>query len=374
MAYIWRPVRRLRGKRVISKKWYVRYRDHLGKLRVKVGYADKSATQQMAARLERETAFRKEGIPVPGDVETAQAPGNYLAEYMRHLSAKSNSAAHLESTEHRIRRILDVSPNLEPGPVEHFLQKLRTEERRSIGTSNGYLGAVKAFTRWLDDHDYIRRDPLRQLRKIKSEVGQRRRRCLNEAEFAKLVAITEREPARWGLSGLDRAMLYLVAAYTGLRWSELHSLQPESFLGDTVTVLAGYSKNKQTSTLPVPVAIRSRLRSWLESKSAGEPLWRRRWVDDRCGAQMLRDDLAAAGIPFKTAAGVFDFHSLRGQFITNLALAGVPLVHAQRLARHSTPVLTANVYSRLTINDLAAEVAKLSAPPAVRLHDQREAV
>jgi hypothetical protein len=41
--------------------------------------------------------------------------------------------------------------------------------------------------------------------------------------------------------------------------------------------------------------------------------------------------------------------------------ANVPLVQAQRLLRHSTPTLTANIYTRLRIEDGHAAVAKIDA-------------
>jgi len=48
---------------------------------------------------------------------------------------------------------------------------------------------------------------------------------------------------------------------------------------------------------------------------------------------------------------------------TLLARAGVPLVVAQRMLRHADPRLTANVYTRVDLADLRAEVARL--PPLV---------
>ncbi len=54
-----------------------------------------------------------------------------------------------------------------------------------------------------------------------------------------------------------------------------------------------------------------------------------------------------------------DFHALRVTFGTSLARAGVRLQMAQRLMRHSTPVLTANVYTKLELHDLRGAVARL---------------
>ena len=77
---------------------------------------------------------------------------------------------------------------------------------------------------------------------------------------------------------------------------------------------------------------------------------------------MLRTDLDAAGIPYRDGSGkVFDFHALRSRYITDLGRSGVPLVEAQRLARHSDPRLTANHYTHLGIHDLSAAVERLPA-------------
>ena len=81
---------------------------------------------------------------------------------------------------------------------------------------------------------------------------------------------------------------------------------------------------------------------------------------------MLRPDLEAAGTPYVDRRGeVFDFHALRGQFVAEMDRAGVSLVKAQRLARHSSPNLTANLHTRLRIEDLKPEVDRLPIPPMV---------
>ena len=62
---------------------------------------------------------------------------------------------------------------------------------------------------------------------------------------------------------------------------------------------------------------------------------------------MVRQDLEAAGIPYEAAAGVFDFHALRHQFLSDLASSGVHPKVAQELARHSTITLTMDRYSQV---------------------------
>ncbi len=68
---------------------------------------------------------------------------------------------------------------------------------------------------------------------------------------------------------------------------------------------------------------------------------------------MIRFDLQAAGIPYRGESGkVFDFHSLRTSFVTNLIKSGVSVKQAQTFVRLSTPTLTLGTYTQLTSTDL----------------------
>jgi integrase len=165
-----------------------------------------------------------------------------------------------------------------------------------------------------------------------------------------------------GLTGPDRALLYAVAMTTGFCASELASLAPDSFDLDadppTVTVKAAYSKNRRTSVQPLPPDVALALRAYLDGRPAGAPVWPGDWHKD--AAEMLRLDLAAAGIPYRDAEGrVADFHSLRHAYVTLLQRGGVHPKVAQELARHSDIRLTMNVYTHAHLHDLAGAVEGL---------------
>ncbi|GAC1471721.1 MAG: hypothetical protein NVSMB9_18200 [Isosphaeraceae bacterium] len=71
-------------------------------------------------------------------------------------------------------------------------------------------------------------------------------------------------------------------------------------------------------------------------------------------------------MPYVEGQGeTFDIHALRGQFVTEMDRAGVSLVKAQGLARHSSPNLAASLNTRLRMEDLKPEVDKLPWPPMV---------
>ncbi|MFM9996365.1 MAG: tyrosine-type recombinase/integrase [Phycisphaerales bacterium] len=57
-------------------------------------------------------------------------------------------------------------------------------------------------------------------------------------------------------------------------------------------------------------------------------------------------------------------HSFRHGYVTALVRSGVPVKAAQRLARHSDPRLTLNVYAHFTIADDRAALAQAFGPAA----------
>ena len=82
---------------------------------------------------------------------------------------------------------------------------------------------------------------------------------------------------------------------------------------------------------------------------------------------MVRLDLAAAGIPYQDEDGrVFDFHAMRGQFISFLAAAGVHPKVAQVLSRHSTITMTMDYYTHLDVLDIGGALERLPELPRGR--------
>ena len=127
----------------------------------------------------------------------------------------------------------------------------------SISTSNGYLAAIKAFSRWLMEKDRIDRDRLASLKSLNADTDPRHeRRALDLAELQRLLAAAGQSTAVFqGLSGQDRSILYAAAMVTGFRASELASLFPYSFDLDgrpaVVSVTGAYAKNKKAADQPL---------------------------------------------------------------------------------------------------------------------------
>ena len=204
--------------------------------------------------------------------------------------------------------------------------------------------------------------------KLTEQDKKRRRRAFAGEELQKLfLAAWNSVTVFRGLTGEDRAMLYLVAASTGLRVAELASLAPASFdltaATPTVRCLAAYTKNGEEAVLPLRSDLADRLAPWLLKKPDGRPVWPGTW-SKKASARMLRIDLAAGEIDYEDGSGRYaGFHSLRHRFLSNLARAGVHPKAAQALARHSTIDLTMNVYTHAVLGDLATAVESLPALP-----------
>ncbi|HUY31631.1 MAG TPA: hypothetical protein VMV69_02550 [Pirellulales bacterium] len=166
-----------------------------------------------------------------------------------------------------------------------------------MATSNHRLGAAKAFTRWLVRDRRAPDNALAHLSAMNAKVDVRReRRTLDPAEFVALIEAARRGEAFRELSGPDRALLYMLAANTGLRANELASLTRASFNleGDppTVTVEAGYSKRRRRDVLPLRADLVVRLCPFLSTfdlKAPGLPQNRRKAkVDPHKGRRRRR--------------------------------------------------------------------------------------
>jgi hypothetical protein len=87
------------------------------------------------------------------------------------------------------------------------------------------------------------------------------------------------------------------------------------------------------------------------------------WIRATKTPQERREREASSVLAYQDdRGGVFDFHSLRHQYISNLASAGVHPKMAQTLARHSTITLTLG-YTHAGQADLVTSVNNLPSIP-----------
>jgi integrase len=394
------------GIRVESSTYTVQYYDENGHpQRVATRCRDYAAAEQLGRELEKKAMQRREGLLDPAQERFAKAAraaiAEHVAAHVEHLRAAGNTAKHVRTVERHLQTILATAgierlPELKSAAVMSAIAALRNpapiegvkkqKQPASLATCNSHLRSVKGFSRWLWKQRLTPEDALLDLGLYNAETDRRHiRREMSADEVQMLLAVTEQRTVReHGAPGPTRAMCYRLAAATGFRASELRSLTIDSFDLDaappTCTVEAGYSKRRKRDVQPLPEAIVEPLRDWLAGFGVGERVFGGIAGDT---ARMLRSDLIAARNAWLAAAEkepdavkermrasdfllyrnrlgyVADFHSLRVLFISRVVAGGASVKEAQTLARHSTPVLTMNTYSRATLLDVAGAIRGL---------------
>ena len=93
----------------------------------------------------------------------------------------------------------------------------------------------------------------------------------------------------------------------------------------TVTLVAGSSKRRRKDVQIISESLASELEPFLATKVPAAKAFGGRYKSLTVNtADMVKEDLAEAGIPYEDEIGrVFDFHALRGQCATLLARRGV---------------------------------------------------
>ena len=378
----WKTVNGQRVKRETST-YYIKYIGADGKPKRVKGFKNKAKTQTLASKLEADAA---DG-PNPYDRHRRTALTVHLDAYKQHLNAKNDDQEHVRQTFAAIGKVLHgcefkVFDDVQVSAVENWIAKKRERPNFGIRTANYHTKAVKAFLTWMVKNGRAPSNPLAHMADLNGKVDVRReRRSLPQDDFCRLVEAARKGKVFRRLSGPDRAMLYEAAAYTGLREGELASLSRASFNLDanppTVTVEADKSKHRAKDILPIHAELAARLRDWMPAEGK---LWPGSW--HQRGSEMVQADLKAARktwieevkpedrperersprFSYRDEQGrYFDFHALRGQFVSSLARAGVHPKVAQQLARHSTIHLTmANSnYTHLDRADLAGALESL---------------
>ena len=223
---------------------------------------------------------------------------------------------------------------------------------------------------------------------------RRRRRAISADEFVHLIEAARKGRPIQGMNGPERALLYVVAAWTGFRRSELASLTVSQLqlTGDepTITVSAAYSKRRRRDVIPLHLSVAALVPAWLElnPKASGDRVFalsssngyvrrtskmmaidleaaRSDWINDSKDESERSKRETSDFLAYESNENVFaDFHANRHTFITNLGKSGVSPKLAQTLARHSDIRLTFDVYTHVDQNEQSVAVSTLPSPPS----------
>ncbi|MEZ0267615.1 MAG: tyrosine-type recombinase/integrase [Phycisphaerae bacterium] len=396
--------------------WYVEVRDAGGQPRRLPALSTKAQSEEFGRKVEQLVAYRVAGSPLdpqlirwveslppkmverllrldlldPRFVGTVRPLADHLVDFEAALRAKDNTPQYVVLKVARVRKILEGCglrywSDISASRVQTYLAGLRTGAgKMSAQTFNFYLQAFKQFCRWLYRDRRAGESPVHHLPGLNAKLDKRHpRRALSVEEMGWLLHAAETGPERGRVPGPERALLFRVAAETGLRAGELASLTVSSFSLDTdpplVRVQAGYSKHRCEDVQIVKKATEVLLKQHFASKMPASAAFRMPSKEMR--ARVVRADLAAARsawlasapdpktqaemittdfLTYKDSAGRFaDFHSFRHATGSFLAAAGVSPKVAQSIMRHGDINLTMTTYSHAYREDEAAAVEKL---------------
>jgi len=377
-----------------SKKWWGRYVDTDGVERRVPLAADKKIAGRMLSELVEQAEQGRNSDPV---AEAAKLPIElHLEAFEEHLAAKGNTTLHVKQTVKRVEAYLTTMKRrsidkIDPASVEGFIAQLRREQKLSLQTCNHYIRAIKTFCNWLVKRDKLLRHPLLSVSLFNADADRRHcRRPLDAAEFQYLLRAAEAGPPVEGMSGEDRFMFYVLAAWTGFRKGELGSVTLRHFKLEgeypTLTIAASYSKRRREDVQFLHPDVVSHFQSWIVRKNPKAddilfPVSAKTCGTERKTAKMIERDLASARevwinesnsvaeresreesdfLKYVDSHGKFaDFHGLRHTFITNLGRASVSPKTAQLLARHSDIKLTMQIYTHVAPVEQAAAIKAL---------------
>lgn len=310
------------GKKRTAQKWYVDFIDHRQVRRRTPGFTDKGQTELLGRKIEKLVVCRQNNEPpdkslsewiehlpirlrdkfVQFDLLDSKkaAAAVPLAEHLedfRRLLKTGNTEKYVNVTCTRLERVFDACKfkyfsDIQASKIKEYIASLDI----SSNTYNFYLQVVKQFCKWMVKDQRAAESPVEYLDRLRTTEGDRR--ALDFDEVCSLLVATEKAPTRFGMTGHERAVLYLLAIETGLWVRELQSLTILSFDFDncTVTVEPEFTKNRKKAVQLLKNKRTARLKEFFAGK---EP-------DDKAfsipvnymTAKMLRADLQDAGIKF----------------------------------------------------------------------------
>ena len=354
--FIFRPVRKVSGKRIRGRFYSGRYCDEVtGKWKtVPLRTPDRQVAEKRLSDRYVQLQREREGFTAPKAQKDAagRSLGEHLEDYVRDLKAQERDAQHVKDTSRRIERIVRetgwrVLGDVEPDSFTRWRSKLKT----SAKTKKEYQVSMVAFLNWLVRIGRLAGNPLARVTKVEVRGKKvREPRSFSEKELARLFGVSEL-----------RCPVYQTLFYSGQRkeearalvWGDIHyNENGEPFL----LMRESTMKDKDKRTVPLPAALVAELLAWMnpEAKATDRIFFGRfpRYAT-------LRRDLERAKIPHRDALGrVVHFHSFRKTFQTLGVRYNVNQRVAQEVLGHGDANMTAKAYTDVPALSFFTEMAK----------------
>jgi integrase len=362
-------------------KYRITFRAADGRRVTVMGSPDLEVTVEMAQRIVRREERARLGLPQAEEDRLAEQDmrpiEEHLADWQATMEAEGSTPKHIRQFIDCARgillgqkppaadakrgrgRVLQVQldgvgarriSEIQPSKVQREVGKVKAASKAA--TANRYLNAVRAFLNWGVSDRRWRANVCEHLPKYNVDEDRAfHRRAITAQQFRHLLEVTEAShDTIAGLTGLQRSLVYRFCVATGLRRKEVRAVRVSdmSYEGTPgVWVQAKVGKNRKRAFQPLPGSMVAEIREHVKRRDPADPLFD---VPSNT-ARMLKKDLKAAGIPYETPDGRFDFHAIRHESGALLIAAGMHVTAVQKHMRHAQAKLTLDTYGHLLDSD-----------------------
>ncbi len=370
--------------------WHIGFEDNRSIRRQLKAFTNEQATKRLADRIQQllnckannltpDTGLQKFLEQIPATIRDelisfglldGTAAGRTLAEriedFRDYLTKKERNPKYIRGTISGIKHLFADCEFESWSDINADRLKAHLDELRDRGdgiskrTYNSKLKAAKHFCHW-QAKQLRTTSSIDFIEGLDNEGTDRRheRRAATPDEIRRLLEVTAAGPERYGMSGRERSLLYRFAVETGFRAGEISTLTTGCFDFDnlTVTVKAGYSKHRQEDVQAIRPELAAMLKEHCRGKLPTVKVFGGSFKQlTNKAADMLKLDLADAGIPYIENDRIFDFHAFRHTFVTSLR--NVSSRTAQALARHKSSAMT-DRYTHIELHDERTALADL---------------
>lgn len=345
-----------------SPYWYAYRREGKKQIKKKL-YSDKAASLSRMAKMNTALERGEAEMTDPRREHRERKALEHLEDFLPVMRARGKSGKDKARKEAILRAFigrLTTLADLTTEAVDRYLAGVSG----STGNKKKHLSAISVFVKWLLKKDRLETNPLVRVDVPSGGRKTKERRALNVASVQKLLDAARRRPVeafvtRYGPAvdpairakldrrGRERALVYKTAVYTGLRLGEIAALRPCHLDLDRrpyprLEIPGTETKNGQLARLLVVPGLAAELKEWIKETGKGmdDPLFH----VPQASVRIMRADLKLAGVPYRTARGDADFHSLRMTANVMLGQAGIPARIRQLFMRHSDIRLTMATY------------------------------
>lgn len=385
--------------RVEGKTYRAEWRDAQGEVQNKTtGCKSKAMALQWLAKKEADVQRHIAGVTTESEIIMAdkknQAIRGAVKDFKACKTMQGRSDSHVEETGSIIIRAAKACKwrtlgDMNTVDANAWIRARVDRDGISSRTCQKTVVALRDFGGWCASpaQALLPLNPFQELKWTGRQVRVYERRPVTAEELRKIIEAARIQPLQAALKGSGvqngacalseetrtallwkghtRALAYQLMSGTGLRWNECRTLA----IGDinlaagVITLKAENEKNRKGAQIPLNSELKPVMAGYMAERlrrlAGGSTLlpgaFNTHPFFDGLPlslAKAFKKDCESAGVKVEDASGkVIDIHSLRYFFGTELARAGVPITTTQKLMRHSTPHITAQVYIHATMQD-----------------------